>query len=194
MKTTLLLADADLSARQALADFLENEGFSMLLAEGETDTLDLFQSNDVGLVVLDTHLRDQCGWETFARVATLNPLVPAIVITSEWGQKPQAAQAGVDALFEKPIEFDVLLRIVQELLAQPTEMRLQRVCTVEAFARYVPRSYRTFVRALQERYTAPLVMPELDQILARCVPPLTGKPGITPKSTRAGGSPGVAPV
>ncbi len=194
MKTTLLLADADLSARQALADFLENEGFSMLLAEGETDTLDLFQSNDVGLVVLDTHLRDQCGWETFARVATLNPLVPAIVITSEWVQKPRAAQAGVDALFEKPIEFDVLLRIVQELLAQPTEMRLQLVCTVEAFARYVPRSYRTFVRALQERYTAPLVMPELDQILARCVPPLTGKPGITPKSTRAGGSPGVAPV
>lgn len=194
MKTTLLLADADLSTRQAMADFLENEGFSILLAEGESDTLDILQSNDVGLVVLDAHLKDQCGWETFARVATLNPLVPAIVTTSEWGQKARAADAGVDALFEKPIEFDELLRIIRELLAQPTEMRLQRVCTIEAFARYVPRSYRTFVRALQERYTAPLAMPELDQILARCVPPLTGKPGITPKSTRAGGFTGAVPV
>lgn len=194
MKTTLLLADADLSARQAMADFLENEGFSMLLAETEVDTLDLFQSNDVGLVVLDTHLRDQCGWETFARVATLNPLISAIVMTSEAGQKARAAETGVDALFEKPIEFEELLRIIRELLAQPTEMRLRRVCTVEAFSRYVPRSYRTFLRTLQERYRAPLAMPELDQILARCVPPLTGRPGITPKSTRAGGFTGAAPV
>ena len=90
--------------------------------------------------------------------------------------------------------FDELLRIIRELLAQPTEMRLQRVCTIEAFARYVPRSYRTYLRALQERYTAPLAMPELDQILAHCVPPLTGRPGITPKSTCAGGFSGAAPV
>ena len=83
MKTTLLLADADLSARQALASFLENEGFSMLLAEGASDTLDLVQAKNVGLVILDTDLRDCCGWETFACVATLNPLVPAIVMTSE---------------------------------------------------------------------------------------------------------------
>ena len=166
----------------------------MLLAEGASDTLDVVQAKNVGLVILDTDLRDCCGWEAFACVATLNPLVPAIVMTSESGQKARAAEAGVDALFEKPIEFDELLRIIRELLAQPTEMRLQRVCTVEAFSRYVPRSYRTFVRALQERYTAPLAMPELDQILARCVPPLTGKSGITPQSTRAGGFPGVAPV
>ena len=44
MKTTVLLADADLSARQALAGFLENEGFSILLAEGASDTLDLIQA------------------------------------------------------------------------------------------------------------------------------------------------------
>lgn len=186
MKTTLLLADADLSARQALAGFLENEGFSMLLAEGASDTLDLIQAPDLGLVILDTDLRDRCGWETFACVATLNPLLPAIVTTSEPGQKARAAEAGVDALFEKPIAFDDLLRIIRELLAQPTEMRLQRVCTVEAFARYVPRSYRTFMRALQERYTAPLAMPELDQILARCVPPLVGDSRITDKAPSAG--------
>ncbi len=194
MKTTVLLADADLSARQALAGFLENEGFSILLAEGASDTLDLIQAQDVGMVILGTDLRDCSGWEAFARVATMNPQVPAIVMTSESGQKARGAEAGVDAVFEKPIEFDELLRIIRELLAQPTEMRLQRVCTVEALARYVPRSYRTFVRALQDRYSAPLAMPELDQILARCVPTFIGKSGTTSKLPHAEGVTDVASV
>ncbi len=192
--TTLLLADADAFARQTLAGFLQNRGFTTLQADRESTAIELFESNDIGLLVLDMNLGKRSGWDAVARLVRVKPLVPAIVMTDDGGQEARAAELGADVLLEKPIEYGELLRIIQELLAHPTEVRLHRVCTVEAFARYVPRSYEIFLHTLQERYTVPLATPALDDVLARCVPPLTGKIAITPKSTHAGGFTGVSPV
>ncbi len=168
--TTLLLADADAFVRQTLSGFLQERGFTTLLADHEAAAVELLETNDIGLCVLDTNLGKHSGWKTFSRLVRVKPLVPAIVTTTEGGQQARAVELGADVLLEKPLEYGEVLCIIQELLAQPTEKRLHRVCTVGAFTHYVPRSYEVSLRTLQERYTTPLAMPELDEVLARCVP------------------------
>lgn len=173
--TTLLLADADTFARQTLSGFLRKNGFTTLLADHEAAAVEIIESHDIGLFVLDTNLGKHGGWQTFSRLVSMKPLVPAIVTTTDCGHRIRAAELGADVILEKPVQYGELLCIIQELLAQPTEMRLHRVCTVEAFTRYAPRSYEVSLRTLQERYTTPLAMPELDEVLARCVPPPPAK-------------------
>lgn len=163
---TLLLAEADRSARQRLADLLTHAGFSLLLAEAENDALELLQANHVDMVLLDGRLRQQCEWSTLAHVARRNPLIPIIIMTADPDQQSRAAEQGADASLQKPIEGEVLLRTISELLAQPWESRLRRVCAIERFSHYAPRTYMSFVRTLQARYAAPLVMPELERVLA----------------------------
>ena len=78
------------------------------------------------------------GWDTFERLTASNPLLPIIIITARSNQLFTALGAGVGALLEKPLDIPMLLRTVDELLAESAEARLARLTGRQAVFFYRP--------------------------------------------------------
>lgn len=156
MKPKLLLVDDDRAVRESLRKLLEGENYQVFAAQNGSEAMEQFVAHRIDLIVLDINLGADNGWEVFERMTSMNPFVPTIVITAEWGQREQAVALGAEALIEKPIDVPVLLDLVRELLAENTEKKLKRICGNDAYCRYVGRHYEPYLRMLQERYNAPL--------------------------------------
>ncbi|MEK7684834.1 MAG: hypothetical protein AAB466_05385 [Verrucomicrobiota bacterium] len=61
----------------------------------------------------------------------------------------------MSALVERPINVPRLLQILRELLAEPVQSRVQRICNHESDFRHVPRQEESFQEMLLRRYAAP---------------------------------------
>jgi len=128
MKKSILVVDDDRSVRDSLKKVLEAAGYEVLLAAGGMEATIRFQAAPIDLLLLDLDLPNQSGWDVFGGLTTKHPFVPVIIITGLANQRRVAEAAGVGALFEKPVEATALLQRIKELLEEPPEKRLQRLC------------------------------------------------------------------
>ena len=156
MKRKLLVVEDDRSVSTSLKKLLESRGFEVFTAGGGAEAIEHFKANPIDLVVLDINLGTDNGWSVFQEMADINPVVPTVVITAEYGQRDRAMAVGVEALIEKPIDVPSFLRLIEGLLAQDAAGRLRRVCGEESYCRYVARDYATFLKLMEERRSAPL--------------------------------------
>lgn len=137
MKKRILLVDDDPSVRNAIGLVLESAGYDVTATGDGNEALHHFESTRFNLVLLDLNLAQESGWDVFERLSTQCPLVPIIILTGVNGQYPIARAAGVGALLEKPVEVPVLLKTIEELLAEPEETRLRRMCGYQDDTTYV---------------------------------------------------------
>ena len=128
MKAKVLIADDDASVRESLRKVLEAEGYEVVLAADDRGTVEHFENERFDLLLLDISLPVKCGWDAFERITSKAPLVPIIIITGQARQHDMAVASGVGALLDKPLDVAVLLQTIQELLAEPVEARLRRLC------------------------------------------------------------------
>jgi len=135
----ILVVDDDPGVRDSLLAVLREEGYRVLAAAGGINALSIAASASPDLVLLDLNMPDQSGWDTFGRLSSENPLLPVIVITGRPNQLFTACNAGVGALFEKPLDIPILLKIVKTLLAEPAEVRLARIAGHNAPFHYLPQ-------------------------------------------------------
>lgn len=155
-KQKLLIVDDDRAVCDALRKLLEAEGYEVLTAYDATDAITHFRAHAIDLVVLDVNLGADNGWSVFQTMVAINPFVPTIVITAEWGQRERAIAAGAEALIEKPIDVPSFLELIGLLLSESAEHRLQRICDKDDYCHYVAKDGSTFLRLLQERRSAPM--------------------------------------
>ncbi len=135
---SILLVDDDPSVRNAIGRVLECAGYEVTaIADGNAAIL-RFDENTFDVVLLDLNLGQENGWDVFEHLTTRWPLVPIIIITGVTGQYKTACAAGAGALLEKPVEVPVLLKTIEELLAEPEEERLNRLCGHRDDTRYFP--------------------------------------------------------
>jgi DNA-binding response OmpR family regulator len=137
MKKRILVVDDDESVRMSLKKVLEEAGYEVVLAGGGLEAAVRFEPGQFDLLVLDLVLPNQSGWDVFERLTTRRPVVPVIIITGLPNQQSTAKMAGAGALFEKPIEPIGLLERIAELLAEPPERRLERLCGRVEDTKYV---------------------------------------------------------
>jgi DNA-binding NtrC family response regulator len=90
------------------------------------------------LILLDLGLPNKSGWDTFEGFTSQNPTLPIIIITGQARQAKMAMAAGVGALMEKPLDAAQLLQTIQELLNEPEEARLRRMCGYSRELLYIP--------------------------------------------------------
>jgi DNA-binding NarL/FixJ family response regulator len=128
MKKRVLIVDDDASVRESAGKVLRAENYEVVTAADGQTALERFEAGGIDLLLLDLGLPIKHGWDVFERITNENPLVPIIVITGQTNQYPLAVAAGVGALMEKPLDVSQLLKTIQELLAEPAEMRLHRLC------------------------------------------------------------------
>jgi two-component system chemotaxis response regulator CheY len=127
-KKRVLVVDDDAAVRQSISKVLEGAGYEVAAASEGGDAVRQFGSARFDLVLLDLNLPARSGWDVFEHLTTRYPLVPIIIITAMPDQYQTARAAGVGALMEKPIDVPALLKTMGELLVEPKEARLRRLC------------------------------------------------------------------
>jgi DNA-binding response OmpR family regulator len=156
MSNRILVVDDDVSVRESLRKVLKDDGYEVRLASDGLEALAKFEAEPVDLLVLDIGLPLKNGWDTFERITNQDPVLPIIIITGQADQYDMAVAAGVGALMEKPLDAPRLLQTIQELLAEPREARLRRLCGLNQSTRHVPSASALFLRTLQKRYRTPV--------------------------------------
>jgi CheY-like chemotaxis protein len=108
----ILVVDDDPECRELLTDLLTNEGYSVVCAEDGRQALEYMDSSTPGLVLLDLKMPNMSGWEFLAQQKSDPRLasVPVVVISGS-GLAPEVQAR---AVVHKPIDFDVLKRVVEQ--------------------------------------------------------------------------------
>lgn len=127
MKKKILLADDDSGVRNTLQRVLESENYTVVTAGTGRETGARFIEELPDLVLLDITMPDRNGWEVFELINSTHPLVPVIIITARPHQYDRAADLGVDAIMEKPLDLPCLLQTIAGFLAESEAERLHRL-------------------------------------------------------------------
>ena len=74
--------------------------------------------------------------DTYEQLTREHPLIPVMIATARPNQLFTAINAGVGALLEKPMDIPMLLRTMEKLLVETTEVRLARLAGLETEFHY----------------------------------------------------------
>ena len=124
MKTNVLVVDGDAGVRESLGRVLSQAGYDVLAVAHGRDAAELLDPEHTHLVILDLDLPFQHALAAFGPLASLNAGVPILIITDQPDACPGSLMADVAALIEKPVDVDLLLRTIEELLAEPKPLHL----------------------------------------------------------------------
>jgi CheY-like chemotaxis protein len=112
---SILLVEDDDDIREAIATFLEAEGYSVVAAGNGEEALRILRSaRTFCLVLLDLFMPEKNGWE-FRAEQLADPSiagVPVVVSSADEGARRKAATLGAVDCMIKPIDFDELLGTV----------------------------------------------------------------------------------
>jgi two-component system, chemotaxis family, chemotaxis protein CheY len=139
MKQRVMIVDDDSAVRASIRKVLKGAGYEVTTAADGEEAKAKFVPEEIDLVLLDLNLRSRSGWDVFERLTTQHPTIPVIIITGMPNQYHTALAAGVGALIEKPIEVPILLKTMDELLTEPKEARLRRMCGYQLDTRHFRR-------------------------------------------------------
>lgn len=151
----VLVVDDDLAVRESMSRVLQDAGYEVVLAADGPEAVEQFDSQKIDLLLLDLGLPMMNGWDTFEYITKENPFLPVIVITGQSEQYELAVAAGVGALMEKPLDALQLLHTIRELLSEPKEVRLHRLCGHGGNVRHILSSNADFLKRLREQYEKP---------------------------------------
>jgi CheY-like chemotaxis protein len=117
---TLLITDDDRDFRETLQNVFEPRGLRTLLAGDGREALDVMQSHDVHLVLLDMHMPRLTGLETLRLVKQIYAPLPCILISAGLTDLivEQARQADAFSVLSKPVGFHELTSVVNLALRQ----------------------------------------------------------------------------
>jgi pilus assembly protein CpaF len=116
----ILVVDDELAIVQALADYLEADGYQVILAHDGNDAWQKITTEDVGLVLTDVMMPGLNGFELCRRIKN-NPstvFLPVILVTalSRSEDRVQGAQAGADDFITKPPDEQEMLTRIKSLV------------------------------------------------------------------------------
>lgn len=118
-KRILLVEDNEMN-RDMLSRRLSRKGFDVLLAENGEEAIAQAKSGSPDLILMDMSLPVMDGWEATRRIKADDATrgIPVIALTAHAmsGDKERALEAGCDDYDTKPIEFNRLLKKIDEHL------------------------------------------------------------------------------
>lgn len=127
MPLTILLAEDDEGTRLAVRDYLELEGYCVVLAEDGAKALALVNDYQPQLLVTDVEMPRMDGY-SLVRTVRQNPifrLLPVIFLTAhnETADRIRGYQLGCDAYLPKPFELREIGAVVRNLLERSQLMQ-----------------------------------------------------------------------
>ena len=117
-KKRILVADDDHATREAVFDFLSDEGYDVAVAADGQEAVTLLSSFQPDLVLTDFNMPGLDGMDVLAHVKNVYPTTPVIIFTADTTIDAQrrAHALGVQDYLNKPLSLDEMLeRIAQAL-------------------------------------------------------------------------------
>jgi CheY-like chemotaxis protein len=102
-----------------LYDFILSEaGYRVELAQSLSDALQLIDSNQFDLYLFDISFLGGTGFELLEKVRAIDSSIPVIICSADARDsiREQAMQAGAQAFLTKPIDFNLLVATITQLL------------------------------------------------------------------------------
>lgn len=116
MPFTILLVEDDFDVREALAETLRDEGYTVDCAvDGEQALAYLRAGNRPGLILLDLMMPRMSGSE-FRMVQRVDPSlaqIPVVLLSADGRMEEKAKALQTDGAIRKPIDLDELLGIIE---------------------------------------------------------------------------------
>ena len=118
MKAKVLLVDNHPNIHDSLVQNLRLEGYDVTVAANEQEALHALRDTAFDLVQLDVVMAAVNSWDAFQHIITIRFSLPIIIITGRTDQQWLAAQKGVVAVLEKPLDMPLLLDVMKRALAE----------------------------------------------------------------------------
>ena len=118
---TILIIEDNETNRKVLGTMMEKEGHIIALAESGEEGLALIMQQDFDVVLMDVNLPGMSGLEVATSVRAMQgglyQTLPLIAITGNVTEKDaqQAQDAGMNALLQKPIDYEKLAMLLQQI-------------------------------------------------------------------------------
>ncbi len=116
MEKKLLIVDDEVTVREFFKDFFSASGYYVLTAEGAENALEILRDEEIDVIFLDLRLFGTNGLELGRQIRREKPLSILFAITGWAGlfEVEECREAGFDDFFIKPMQFDMLLKAVED--------------------------------------------------------------------------------
>ena len=117
---TILIVDDENMMREAVASYLEKQGYHVLQAETGTQALSLLEKETVSFVILDLMLPDISGEEICSRIRRQSR-IPIIMLTAKTMEDDMlnGLNLGADDYITKPFSLKNLYARIQAIWRRP---------------------------------------------------------------------------
>lgn len=114
----LLITDDDLSTRESLREIFAPAGFQTILAGCGEEAIDIAQSQEIHLALMDMHMPRLTGLETMEILRQIKGLLPTILISADQDETllRRALSAHVYCVLSKPVNRHALLYVVNRAI------------------------------------------------------------------------------
>lgn len=117
--TDILVVEDNIEMGNLLADFLKNEGYSVVLCTNGEDALEHFERIGAKLIILDIMLPNMDGFGVCRKIRE-NSNTPIIVVSakSDKEDKLNGLTLGADDYIEKPYDIDLLFAKIRGIFTR----------------------------------------------------------------------------
>jgi two-component system NtrC family response regulator len=152
MAAGILIIDDDTSLRRVLEYNLQEEGYSVMTAEGGEQGLELFAERSPALVITDLKMPGMSGFQVLSKIKAVSPETLVIVLTA-FGAVDTAVEAmklGAYDYITKPFNRDQLKLVVKKALAMRGLSEENRLLREELTDRVEFKSLIGISRAMEQ--------------------------------------------
>ncbi|GJQ52573.1 MAG: hypothetical protein HKUEN02_14200 [Anaerolineaceae bacterium] len=121
-KGTILYVEDNPENRMLIRRVLLAEGYTLMEADTAGQALDLLQTNQPNLILMDINMPDMDGYTLTAQIKSIPDFeqIPIIALTANVmrGDREKTLQAGCDGYIQKPVDIDLLSLEIEKFLAR----------------------------------------------------------------------------
>jgi CheY-like chemotaxis protein len=125
-KRTILIADDEPEVVQLVRMILEWEGYTVVAAADGLETLELVETHNPDLILLDVRMPKMSGLTVLEHLAKSEAVAIPVIMLSVVTTQPEvraALQRGAVAYLTKPFELKEMTRLVDQILAMDDAKR-----------------------------------------------------------------------
>ncbi len=114
----ILVVDDEVNITKTIKDVLEDYGFSVLTLNDELKVLNVLNTEDIDVVILDLLMPSKSGIEILREIVSQFPMVPVIIISGHGtiSATVECIKIGAFDFIEKPISIEKLISAVKNAL------------------------------------------------------------------------------
>lgn len=128
MNKNILVVEDEQRMREIICDYLEMDGFTVFQADNGIEAMNVFENNNIDLVLLDIMMPGLDGWSVCRRIRKKsNVLIIILSARSDEDDKLLGFELGADEYVTKPFSPKVLVARVKTLISRFNETNGEQI-------------------------------------------------------------------